>query len=69
MEARSLGLFTTAFEDATEVGTIGGLTEGFERMLEGDLIQEAHLQTDFLEAGDAETLSILDGADEVCRLQ
>jgi hypothetical protein len=59
----------SAFEDAAQVGAVRRLAKSFERTLESGLVEESHLQSDFLETRDAEALAILDGTDEVGRLQ
>jgi len=58
-----------ALKDFAEVGAVGGFPEGLESPLECGFVEEAHLETDLLEAGDPEALTVLDGTHEVGGLE
>ena len=47
-------------QDLSEVGAIAGFPEVLNGAFKGRLVQEAHLEADLLQAGDAKPLAMLD---------
>lgn len=58
-----------SLKDGAEIVAVARFAKFFNRFFKAGLIEKAHLETDFLQAGDAQTLAVLDDADKFGRLE
>ena len=60
----ALSLLAT-LEDTPKIGAVAGLSKRLQSALKRFLVEEAHLQSNLLKAGNPQALTVLDGPNEI----